>query len=329
MGVRRRPGMLGLADRARPSWSSDGRAAALLDWAGVAERMSRRTGARSAGLAEHGHGPVAVGAPANLTLVDPGASWTGRARRAGQQEPQHAVRRDGTAGPGGRHVPAGRTDRARREAGRLMNERMSERQRVMVQAGKPHEKQALLVLEDGRTFRGEAYGAVGEAFGEAVFSHRHDRLPGDADRPVLPPAGRRADRAADRQYRRERRGRRVRPDLGRRVRGARPGPPPVQLAVDAARSRTSWPARASWGSAASTPAALTRHLRERGAMRVGVLERSSGDPSALLARCWTAPPMAGADLSARGLHAAAVRRGSAVGEHAVHGGRAGPGHQAQ
>src|ERR1700748_892269 len=29
---------------------------------------------------------------------------------------------------------------------------------------------ALLVLEDGRTFTGEAYGATGETFGEAVFS---------------------------------------------------------------------------------------------------------------------------------------------------------------
>ena len=29
---------------------------------------------------------------------------------------------------------------------------------------------ALLVLEDGRTFRGEAFGARGETFGEAVFS---------------------------------------------------------------------------------------------------------------------------------------------------------------
>src|SRR4051794_41353811 len=28
----------------------------------------------------------------------------------------------------------------------------------------------MLVLEDGRTFKGEAYGAVGETFGEAVFS---------------------------------------------------------------------------------------------------------------------------------------------------------------
>ncbi|MEU7688419.1 carbamoyl-phosphate synthase domain-containing protein, partial [Streptomyces spectabilis] len=29
---------------------------------------------------------------------------------------------------------------------------------------------AVLVLEDGRVFRGRAYGAVGETFGEAVFS---------------------------------------------------------------------------------------------------------------------------------------------------------------
>ena len=30
--------------------------------------------------------------------------------------------------------------------------------------------QALLVLEDGRTFTGESYGAEGETFGEAVFN---------------------------------------------------------------------------------------------------------------------------------------------------------------
>ena len=30
--------------------------------------------------------------------------------------------------------------------------------------------EAILVLEDGRTFRGEAYGAVGTTVGEAVFS---------------------------------------------------------------------------------------------------------------------------------------------------------------
>ncbi len=31
-------------------------------------------------------------------------------------------------------------------------------------------REALLVLEDGRTFTGEAYGSVGETFGEAVFT---------------------------------------------------------------------------------------------------------------------------------------------------------------
>ena len=29
---------------------------------------------------------------------------------------------------------------------------------------------AILVLEDGRTFRGDPFGAEGETFGEAVFS---------------------------------------------------------------------------------------------------------------------------------------------------------------
>jgi len=43
----------------------------LLDWAGVADRMSARP-ARIGGLAGHG-GPIQAGAPANLTLVDPAA----------------------------------------------------------------------------------------------------------------------------------------------------------------------------------------------------------------------------------------------------------------
>jgi len=43
--------------------------------------------------------------------------------------------------------------------------------------------------------------------------------------------------------------------------------------------------------------ALTRHLRERGAMRVGVSSVET-DPVALLARVRQAPPMVGADLSA-------------------------------
>jgi dihydroorotase len=45
----------------------------LLDWAGVADRMSARP-AHIGGLAGHGR-PVEVGTPANLTLVDPAAKY--------------------------------------------------------------------------------------------------------------------------------------------------------------------------------------------------------------------------------------------------------------
>jgi dihydroorotase len=65
-----RPGMLGL--QTALSIVAD----VLLDelgWSGIAERMSL-TPARIAGLAGHGRLPQ-VGAPANLTLVDPDAHW--------------------------------------------------------------------------------------------------------------------------------------------------------------------------------------------------------------------------------------------------------------
>jgi dihydroorotase len=45
----------------------------LLDWAGVAERMSVRPAA-IARLADHGRA-IEVGNPANLTLVDPTGAW--------------------------------------------------------------------------------------------------------------------------------------------------------------------------------------------------------------------------------------------------------------
>jgi dihydroorotase len=46
----------------------------LLDWAGVADRMSVRP-ARIGRLSTHGQ-PLVPGAPANLVLVDPAARWT-------------------------------------------------------------------------------------------------------------------------------------------------------------------------------------------------------------------------------------------------------------
>ena len=53
----------------------------LLDWAGVADRMSTRP-ARIGRLDGHGR-PLAAGAPANLVLVDPAARRDGRPVRAG------------------------------------------------------------------------------------------------------------------------------------------------------------------------------------------------------------------------------------------------------
>jgi dihydroorotase len=60
----------------------------LLDWAGVADRMSVRP-ARIGGLDGHGR-QLAVGSPANLTVVDPAARWTvdpGRMASASRNTP--------------------------------------------------------------------------------------------------------------------------------------------------------------------------------------------------------------------------------------------------
>jgi dihydroorotase len=64
-----RPGMLGLETALSIVYSTG-----VLDWDSIAARMSRIP-ARIAGLDEHGHDP-APGVPANLTLVDPAATWT-------------------------------------------------------------------------------------------------------------------------------------------------------------------------------------------------------------------------------------------------------------
>jgi dihydroorotase len=67
------PGMLGL-ETALSVVSEVMVGSGLLDWAGVAQVMSVRP-ARIAGLSGHGR-PIAVGEPANLTLVDPSATVT-------------------------------------------------------------------------------------------------------------------------------------------------------------------------------------------------------------------------------------------------------------
>ncbi|GAB2633297.1 dihydroorotase [Nocardia goodfellowii] len=72
-----RPGMLGL-ETALSIIVSTMVEPGLLDWRGVARVMSEQPAA-IVGLDEHGR-PIEVGEPANLTLIDPDASWTVRAK---------------------------------------------------------------------------------------------------------------------------------------------------------------------------------------------------------------------------------------------------------
>ena len=126
------------------------------------------------------------------------------------------------------------------------------------------------------------------------LQHRHDRLPGDADRPVVPPPGRGDDRAAHRQHRRQRRGPRVRRIwvAGYVVRD--PARVPSQLAAPGAASTTSCAAQGVVGISGIDTRALTRHLRERGAMRVGISSteadpRRAAGAGAAPAPRWPAP----------------------------------------
>jgi carbamoyl-phosphate synthase small subunit len=154
---------------------------------------------------------------------------------------------------------------------------------------------ALLVLEDGRAFRGEAYGARGEAVGEAVFAtgmtgYQETLTDPSYHRQVVvqtaPHIGNTGVNDDD-------------PESGRIwVAG--------YVVRDPAREPSSWRARRGLddelsrqgivGISGIDTRALTRHLRERGAMRVGIssIEES---PAALLDRVLAAPPMVGADLA--------------------------------
>ncbi|WP_415948549.1 glutamine-hydrolyzing carbamoyl-phosphate synthase small subunit [Streptomyces sp. KLOTTS4A1] len=157
---------------------------------------------------------------------------------------------------------------------------------------------AVLVLEDGRIFRGRSYGAVGETFGEAVFStgmtgYQETLTDPSYHRQVVvmtaPHVGNTGVNDED-------------PESGRIwVSG--------YVVRDPARVPSNWRARRSLdeelanqgvvGISGVDTRALTRHLRERGAMRVGIFSGEAvADDAALLARVKEAPQMKGANLSA-------------------------------
>ena len=154
---------------------------------------------------------------------------------------------------------------------------------------------AVLVLEDGRTFRGEAFGAVGETFGEAVFStgmtgYQETLTDPSYHRQVVVMTAPHVGNTG------------VNDEDGESSRIWVSG----YVVRDPARRPSSWRSRRTLdeelaaqgvvGISGIDTRALTRHLRERGAMRVGV-SSVEADAQALLSRVREAPEMAGADLS--------------------------------
>jgi carbamoyl-phosphate synthase small subunit len=155
---------------------------------------------------------------------------------------------------------------------------------------------ALLVLEDGRIFRGEAYGAIGEAFGEAVFctgmtGYQETLTDPSYHRQIVvqtaPQIGNTGWNDED--------------DESTRIQVA------GYAVRDPARNPSSWRSRRSLVDALSSQGvvgvagidtrALVRHLRERGAMRAGVSSGAALAPDdVLVARVLASPRMAGADL---------------------------------
>jgi carbamoyl-phosphate synthase small subunit len=157
---------------------------------------------------------------------------------------------------------------------------------------------AVLVLEDGRVFRGRAYGAVGETFGEAVFTtgmsgYQETLTDPSYHRQVVvqtaPHIGNYGVNDDDAESRRI------------WVAG--------YVVRDPSRIASNWRAQRTLaddlrdqgivGISDIDTRALTRHLRERGAMRVGVF---SGDAAAssvddLLERVLASPQMLGAALA--------------------------------
>jgi len=157
---------------------------------------------------------------------------------------------------------------------------------------------AVLVLEDGRVFRGQAYGALGETFGEAVFTtgmsgYQETLTDPSYHRQVVvqtaPHIGNYGVNDDDAESRRI------------WVAG--------YVVRDPSRVASNWRAQRTLdddlrdqgivGISDIDTRALTRHLRERGAMRVGVFSGAAASASVddLLERVLASPQMLGAALA--------------------------------
>jgi carbamoyl-phosphate synthase small subunit len=154
---------------------------------------------------------------------------------------------------------------------------------------------ALLVLEDGTTFRGTAYGAEGEAFGEAVFNTGMSGYQETLTDPsycrqivamTAPHVGNTGINGEDNESRRIW-------VSGFVIRN----PSPVISNWRAARSlEDELLALGVTAIAINGTRALALHLRERGAMRAAI-SSAGAEPETLAARVQASPPMIGADLA--------------------------------
>ncbi|MFC7502470.1 glutamine-hydrolyzing carbamoyl-phosphate synthase small subunit [Nocardioides sp. CPCC 206347] len=154
---------------------------------------------------------------------------------------------------------------------------------------------ALLVLEDGRTFHGEAYGAEGETFGEAVFNtgmtgYQETLTDPSYHRQVVvmtaPHIGNTGMNDEDPESKRIW-------VAGYVVRD------PARLPSNFRSQRSlddDLRSQGVVGISGVDTRALTRHLRERGAMRVGISTVET-DPAALLEKVKSSAAMSGANLS--------------------------------
>ncbi|MGH3935132.1 MAG: glutamine-hydrolyzing carbamoyl-phosphate synthase small subunit [Pseudonocardiaceae bacterium] len=155
---------------------------------------------------------------------------------------------------------------------------------------------AVLALEDGTTVRGESYGAVGQALGEAVFATGMTGY---------------QETLTDPSYRRQivvqtaphigNTGWNDEDDESHRIWVA------GYVVRDPARIPSNWRSARSLeeelsrqgvvGLSGVDTRALTRRLREYGSMRAGIFSGAAlADPAELLARVLSSPSMAGADL---------------------------------
>src|SRR5580704_7750436 len=156
------------------------------------------------------------------------------------------------------------------------------------------QQQALLVLEDGTTLHGTAFGADGETFGEMVFNTGMTGYQETLTDPsycgqivamTAPHIGNTGVNDTDPESRRI------------WVSG--------YVVREPARIYSSWRAERGLdeelrnqgitGIAITGTRALTRHLRERGAMRAAI-STTTTDPAQLLQRVLASPSMTGADL---------------------------------